>query len=96
MIDQGSRYAKIETATLTAADGREISYLKRRFLPDGAAQPLLAEVTIVGGDRLDLIAARVIGEPTHWWRIADANNAIDPLDLVDQPGSKIRIAVPQP
>ena len=96
MIDHGSRYATIETATLTAADGREISYLKRRFLPDGSAQPLLAEVTIVGGDRLDLIAARIIGEPTHWWRIADANNAIDPLDLVDQPGSKIRIAVPQP
>jgi len=96
MFDPGSRYAKVETATRTMDDGRVVSYVKRRFLPDGRLQPLLTELSVSQGDRLDLIAARTIGDPTHWWRVADANNATEPLDLVAEPGSKIRVAVPQP
>ena len=37
MFDPTSRYAAIETATLTDADGRVIAYERRRFLPPGAA-----------------------------------------------------------
>jgi hypothetical protein len=96
MTDPGSRYANVETATLVMADGTEVRYLKRRFLPDGLRQPLLTEVTVIQGDRLDLIAYRTIGDPVQFWRIADANNAMNPEDLVADAGEVIRVAVPQP
>ena len=34
------------------------------------------------GDRLDLIAAKYLGDPLIFWLICDANGAIDPNDLV--------------
>jgi len=96
MFDPTSRYASIETATFVMADGREVRYVKRRFLPDGSKQPLLTEMTVAQDERLDLITYRTLGEPTQFWRIADANNATDPLDLVERAGERIRVAVPQP
>jgi hypothetical protein len=95
MFEHTSRYFKIETATYTGADGRTFAYVRRRFLPQGDAMPLLVELTVSQGDRLDLIAARTLGDPEQFWRICDANNAIDPQDLTAQPGRKLRIAGPQ-
>ena len=46
---------------------------------------LLAEVTVQGGDRLDLIAARTLGSADAWWRIADANETLDPAALTSPP-----------
>jgi hypothetical protein len=37
------------------------------------------------GDRLDLLARAVVGDSTGWWRIADANDADDPIEL-ETPG----------
>jgi hypothetical protein len=37
-----------------------------------------------------------LGDPTVFWRIADANDVMDPADLVDEPGEIVRIPVPQP
>jgi hypothetical protein len=96
MFDPTSRYAEIEEATMETAEGREIRYLKRRFLPDGRLQPTLQEITVAQSDRSDLIAARTLGEATQSWRIADANNAMDPLELTEEPGRKLKVAVPQP
>ncbi len=61
MFDPGSRYYTIDTATTTASDGRTIAYVRRRFLPQGETLPLLGEVTVAQGDRLDLIAGRTLG-----------------------------------
>ena len=96
MTDPGSRYANVETTTLVTVDGEEVRYLLRRFLPDGLKHPLLTEITVTQGDRLDLIAYRTIGDPVQFWRIADANNAMNPEDLVASAGEVIRVAVPQP
>jgi len=96
MTDPTSRYANIKTTTLVDKDGDEVRYLLRRFLPDGLRQPLLTEITVAEGDRLDLIAFRTIGDPVQSWRIADANNAMDPAELTAEPGEVIRVAVPQP
>ncbi len=68
----------MEDASLTTTDGRIITYKRRRFLPDGKNMPLLVEVTVTQGDRLDLITARTLGDPEQFWRICDANNTIDP------------------
>jgi nucleoid-associated protein YgaU len=94
MFDSDSRYANVGNATLVAADGREIRYKKRRFLPRGETLPRLTEVVFKEGDRLDLIAGKTLGAPLHAGRIADANNALDPRDLLE-PGLVLAVPVPQ-
>jgi hypothetical protein len=96
MFEHTSRYYPIETAEYTTPDGRIIAYKRRRFLPYGEDLPLLVEVTVMQGDRLDLIAARALGDSEVFWRICDANNAMDPLDLTSIPGRIIRVPLPQP
>jgi hypothetical protein len=96
MFDASSRYAAVETAILHDAEGRAIAYKRRRFLPPGAAMPLLVEVTIGQGDRLDLIAARTLGDPEAFWRVCDANDTLDPAELTSQAGRQIRVPFPQP
>ena len=95
MFESTSRYARLKTATFTDSRGITITYVLRRFLPQGERQPLLVEVNVADGDRLDLIAARTIGDPEQFWRICDANNAMNPFDLVDDPGGLLRVGVPQ-
>ncbi len=95
MFETNSRYASLETATFTGPDGKTITYVRRRFLPQGESQPLLVEVTVSEGDRLDTIAARTLGDPEQFWRICDANNAMNPFDLVAEPGAVLRVTVPQ-
>ena len=94
MFDFSSRYFAIETAVYVAPDGREIPYKRRRFLPQGDALPLLTEVTVTQGDRLDLIAARTLGVSEVFWQVADANTAMDPFELTSEPGRRLRIPEP--
>jgi nucleoid-associated protein YgaU len=95
MFNHTSRYHSIGISTTTAADGRTVSYLRRRFIPGAETMATLVEVTVTEADRLDLIAARVLGDPEQFWRIADANNAMDPLDLTAEPGGTLKVGVPQ-
>lgn len=89
-----SRYYGLDTAILEGADGRQIIYLRRRLVPPPERFALLREHVVVQGDRLDLIAAANIGDPTQWWRIADANRALDPEDLIES-GKRLRITLPE-
>ena len=95
MFEPTSRYYALPTATFTGADGRAIAYKRRRFLPQGEAMPLLVEVTVTDGDRLDLITARTLGDPEQFWRVCDANNAMNPPELTALPGRTLRVPVPQ-
>ena len=94
MNDHTSRYYTLETATMTTPDGKQVSYLRRRFLPRGRDLPLLVEATVQQGDRLDLITARTLGDPTQFWRMADANDAMNPLELTDEAGAVLKVPVP--
>ncbi len=96
MFEPTSRYYPLETATLTTADGRVIAYKRRRFLPRGRDLPLLVEARVAQDDRLDLITARTIGDPEQFWRVCDANDAMNPPDLTAEPGRTLRVPVPQP
>lgn len=96
MFDPASRYYHLEQATYTTPDGEEIRYVRRRFCPQGESMPLLVEVPITEGDRLDLLSARSLGDPLQFWRVADANNALYPFDLMDERGRLVRVPVPQP
>ena len=90
-----SRYYGIDTETLTTADGRTIIYLKRRFLPSPDSFQLLQLHTVTQGERLDNIAAKFLGDPELFWRIADANGAMRPEDLVETVGTQLKITLPQ-
>ena len=94
MFESTSRYYALENTTLTAPDGRVIAYKRRRFLPDGKDMQLLVEVTVTEGDRLDTITARTLGDPEQFWRICDANNTMNPSDLIE-PGCVVRVPIPQ-
>jgi len=94
MFEHTSRYYAIEAATITLANGKTAAYKRRRFLPDASAMQTLTEVTVVQGDRLDLITARTLGDPEQFWRVCDANTVLDPLEL-EEPGRVVRVPVPQ-
>ncbi|HET8839885.1 MAG TPA: LysM domain-containing protein [Ktedonobacteraceae bacterium] len=95
MFEATSRYYLLEDAIYTDEHGHHTTYKRRRFLPQGMQTPLLAEVTVKPGDRLDLIAARTLRAPEHFWRICDANNAMNPFDLTEQVGTVLRVTLPQ-
>jgi hypothetical protein len=90
-----SRYYGIDTATLKTPDGREIVYLRRRFLPSPDRFALLLLHVVSEGDRLDNISAKYMDDPTAFWRIADANTAMRPEDLTKTPGRILRITLPE-
>lgn len=94
LFDQNSRYAETQTATYTTPQGKSITHLKRRFCPRGETLPLLVAVTVEDGDRLDLLTARSLGDPLQFWRVADANDALNPLELMEEVGGMLRVPVP--
>ena len=97
MFDPASRYFPIETSQITVPDSedgtREIRFVKRRFVPAAETMTTLVEHTFMQGERLDLITARYLGDPTQFWRVCDANNVLQPEEL-EVTGQLIKIAMP--
>ena len=92
-----SRYYGFSVLQYTAPNGQSIPYLDRRIVPQQGA-PNYATVnqyTVHQGDRLDLIAAKYLGDPLMAWLICDANGAMAPYDLVRTPGTVLAITTPQ-
>ena len=90
-----SRYYSVETAQLVTADGKTIVYLRRRRVPQPEEFATLQEHRVVDGDRLDNITAQFLGDPEQFWRLCDANNAMEPNELTESPGRVIRITLPE-
>ncbi len=90
-----SRYYGIETATIEAADGRILVYLRRRFVPPPERFALLLVHRVAAPERLDTIAATYLGDPEAFWRVADANAALRPEELTETPGRELRITLPE-
>lgn len=96
MFSLTSRYNSLPVKTWVRPDGRIVSYVSRRFLPQPDQFDLLLTATVTEGDRLDNITQQYLGaDPQQFWRIADANNCMSPFDLTGRIGSKIRITLPQ-
>ena len=98
MFDFPSRYSATATSTLTEADGRQIVYLKRRFIPQAEAFSVVGTYKLSQGDRLDLLAARSLGAPELFWLLCDANRAMNPKELIpaEPAGKALNIPTPQP
>jgi len=89
-----SRYFPVGVAQLTLPDGRVLSYLRRRFLPPVEKFSVLAEHLVIDGQRLDHIAALHLGDAEQFWRIADANGALHPRDLLEV-NQSLKITLPE-
>lgn len=85
------RYDAVEKAEVEVPDGaggrRTVRYLRRRRLPDPRDVRPLALHRVDAADRLDLVAARYLGDPLAAWQVADANVALDPDELT-APGTE--------
>lgn len=90
-----SRYYTVETAQLTTADGKTITYLRRRRVPQPEDFVTLQQHQVIEGDRLDNITAQYLGDPEQFWRLCDSNNAMEPAELTETVGSSIRITLPE-
>lgn len=95
IIPATSRYFGIETVPRTLPDGREVVYLRRRFLPPASASTIVAVHSVVEGDRLDNVTAKHLGDPEQFWRLCDANNAMHPDVLTAEIGRRLGIPLPQ-
>ena len=95
MFSVTSRYYNILIAELTDANGRKISYVRRRFLPTTSPNLVQTEHVVTEGERLDNITARYLGNPEQFWRIADANNTMQPEELTNEIGRRLVISLPE-
>lgn len=95
MFPINSRYNGIATVTLELQDGKQIVYLRRRFVPAPERFDLLTEHTVSEGERLDNITALYLGDPEQFWRVCDANGVMRPEELTETVGRKIRITLPE-
>lgn len=87
MFAPNSRYYSLPTYTVTPPGGSPIVVVVPH-LPNPLQ--LAGYHRHITGDRLDLLAARYLGDPTFFWRLCDSNNAPAPdalaaADLVGIP-----------
>ena len=89
MFLDNSRYARLTPANVKTRSGREVTVIHLRRLPVVGGAPH----TVLGIDRLDIIAQRTYADPTRFWHIADANSELQANKLL-QPVSRV-IEVPE-
>jgi hypothetical protein len=89
-----SRYARTEIAELARPGVPTIAYLRRRFVPAPESLAEAGHHVVTQGERLDQIAATTYGDPLQAWQICDANRAMLPRRLTDQPGRRLRLTMP--
>ena len=89
-----SRYFGIDTLNYVTPQGTTIVYIQRRFLPPAESFQLIQQHTVMQGERLDNIAAQYLGDPTLFWRLCDANNAMRPDESTETIGRKLDITLP--
>jgi len=87
MIFKGSRYEKTPVQQIAGPNGQPVTARSIRFIPARDAGFLH---TFKADDRLDLLAFKFYGNPEKFWLIADANDEMDPEDLLE-PGRRLRI-----
>ncbi|OAN36781.1 hypothetical protein [Mycolicibacterium iranicum] len=87
MFLENSRYANVAQAVTTTRDGREVTVVRLRRLPPIDGDPY----TVIGTDRLDILAQRRYGDETRYWHVADANTELEAGALTRRAGRVIRV-----
>lgn len=75
MFFLGSRYERTGVYTVTTASGQTVSVAR---LPLASTAPMRGFHPRKQGQRLDLIAAKYLNDPTAFWRLCDANQSMVP------------------
>jgi hypothetical protein len=88
VIFKGSRYETTPIVEVTDTRGNKVAAIGIRFRPP---TPAGFVHTITDSDRLDLLAYHYYRNPEKFWLIGDANNEIDPLELIRRPGKPVLI-----
>lgn len=88
-----SRYAALPLATVEV-DGEPVRYVTRRFLPQPERFAAIEEHVVTAGQRVDTIAAELVGDPEQFWRVCDANNALHPSEITEV-GRRLRVTLPE-
>jgi hypothetical protein len=89
-----SRYATVGVATYAPPGGTPVPYLLRRFIPPPERFTTVGEHRVAAGERLDVITATYLGDPTQFWRLCDANLALRPAEL-ETPERVLRLTLPE-
>ncbi len=87
MFRNNSRYHGIETVTVAGPDGREVSAVKLRRLPEVSG----TATTVGSGEQLDVMSERRYRDATRYWHIADANSELEAGTLVTVDGRVINV-----
>lgn len=94
MIGHTSRYAGLPKLTHVRDDGRTITYVARRIIPERGRDAMMLEVRVEEGDRLDNVAAATLGDPELFWQICDANGVLNPALLLSEIGGIVKVPTP--
>jgi hypothetical protein len=87
MIDRHSRYRTSATLTDKGRSGEPVELIDLRAIPKTTGD---FRLTPTDSDRLDHLAWRFYRDPTKFWRICDASDYLDPLDVL-YPGEPVII-----
>jgi hypothetical protein len=90
MFLSNSRYASTPTEQTTTPDGRTVTSVVLRHPAPASGDGY----TVKDNDRLDLIANERLSDDTAFWRVADANTALQAKDLVASAGDVILVPKP--
>ncbi|MGY2134458.1 hypothetical protein ACW9KT_19680 [Hymenobacter sp. HD11105] len=90
-----SRYYGLATAQLETAPGEPLTYLRRRMIPPPERFFILQEHVVTAGERPDNLTTRYLGDPEQYWRLCDANGVVQPNELTDTIGRRLRITLPE-
>ena len=91
MFFTGSRYEPISEAEMEVSGGRTIRYKRMRFIPEIGGT---LTVRVREGERPDLLAHRILGDPEWFWRLCDANKVCRPADLAAPAGRLVVVPGP--
>jgi len=91
MFSKTSRYYDLPDHDWVGPDGRRVTYKSRRFLPREREMRLGGTTGVGQSERLDLVAFRILRQPDQFWRLCDANEAMNPFDLTEPSGQVIRV-----
>jgi hypothetical protein len=83
MFAQDSRYVKLATYVVKLPSGQVVTAV--RLWQSPAALALAGFHVRAAGDRLDLLAARYLQDPTLFWKLCDANGTPVPASLEARP-----------
>jgi hypothetical protein len=88
MFDPKSRYAKLETYTVTDRRGRTVAVVP---VPDASREVFLGYHVLRQGQRLDHMAHKYLNDPAGYWRICELNDVMHAEILAEAP----EIAIPR-